>query len=459
MMRAPCRHCGKEGRVTLSRRRFLAASGASLAAASAGTTLAVAEALTAAPPSAALLQDWAAVRAQFTLAPEYVHLGLFYMTAHPRPVRESIEAYRRALDANPFLTVERSMFEADADNIPLKVCAALGGYFGADPNDIALTTNTTMGLALVYHGLPLRPGDEVLCTTHDHFVHHEAIRLATEKTGASWRRIPLFDAYDALSADEMVARLIRAIRPETRVVGVTWVHSASGLRLPIRRIADALATVNAGRAPGDRVLLVVDGVHGVGVEDPKTVATMGADFFVAGLHKWIFGPRGTGFVWAPAANWARLKPLVPTFTAKEVFDAWGDGHPPSGPARAAWFSPGGFQSFEHYWSIPAAIAFHEAIGPARVTERIHALNGAMNAGLRQMKNVVVYTPKDPALASGLVCFDVKGMPCEQVVAKLLAQKIIASSTPYKVSFARVACSIVNTPAEVEQTLAAVRALA
>lgn len=68
-------------------------------------------------------------------------------------------------------------------------------------------------------------------------------------------------------------------------------HSSTGLKMPVRRIADALAEINAGRSEADRVLLVVDGVHGFGVED-ETVAQMGCDFFVAGTHKWIFGPRG-----------------------------------------------------------------------------------------------------------------------------------------------------------------------
>jgi hypothetical protein len=61
------------------------------------------------------LRNWSVVREQFDLAPEYVHLGLFYLASHPRPVREAIERYRRKLDANPFLTVERSMFERPED--------------------------------------------------------------------------------------------------------------------------------------------------------------------------------------------------------------------------------------------------------------------------------------------------------------------------------------------------------
>ncbi|MGY1457923.1 hypothetical protein ACW5F0_04645 [Luteimonas sp. A534] len=54
---------------------------------------------------------------------------------------------------------------------PARVQAEIADYLGARPQDVCLTGNTTTGLALVYQGLPLRAGDEVLCTTHDHYSH------------------------------------------------------------------------------------------------------------------------------------------------------------------------------------------------------------------------------------------------------------------------------------------------
>src|SRR5204862_1882521 len=113
---------------------------------------------------------------------------------------------------------------SDLKNIPLQVCRAIANYIGGDGQDIALTQNTTTGLALVYHGLPLREGDEILTTIHDHYVHHESIRLATGRCGATWRKIPLFDSYGSISPDEIAERIRKAIGPKTRAVGVTWVH-------------------------------------------------------------------------------------------------------------------------------------------------------------------------------------------------------------------------------------------
>jgi selenocysteine lyase/cysteine desulfurase len=228
--------------------------------------------------------------------------------------------------------------------------------------------------------------------------------------------------------------------------------------MPVRRVADAIADVNRGRDAGDRVLLVVDGVHGIGVEDPR-ITELGADVFAAGLHKWIFGPRGTGFVWARPEVWSTMRPLMASFQYLEEFNAWADARPVNPPVRAAMFSPGGFQAFEHHWAIPPAIEFHEAIGPQRVTERIHALNGQMREGLSKMPNVVIYTPANRDLAAGLVCFDVKGLKAQETVARLLPKKILASTSPYKVPVSRVACGIMNTPAEVETTLRAIRSLA
>jgi isopenicillin-N epimerase len=443
--------------MSLSRRRLLL--GGTFAAAAGALAPAVSLAERFRVPATLPLDpgDWRSVREQFDLAPEFIHLSLFYLTSHPRPVRAAIEQLRRRLDQNPFLTVERGMFEDNYPKFYDGVTKALGRYTGGDPQDFALTSNTTAGLSVVYHGFPLKPGDEILTTDQDHYVQHEAIRLAAERTGASWRKIPIFSSYDSISADDIVDRIRKGIGPKTRVVGITWVHSSSGLRKPVRRIAGAIAELNANRGPENRVLLVVDGVHGIGVEDPRITA-LGVDVFVAGLHKWIFGPRGTGFVWAKPEVWSTMRPLMASFQYLEEFYAWTEERPTRPPNRAALFSPGGFHAFEHHWAVPAAIEFHEKIGPTRITQRIHALNAQMREGLSKMPRVVVYTPASSELSAGMVCFDVKGLKAGETVGRLLSKKILASTTPYRVPLSRVACGIMNTPAEVESALGAIRSL-
>ena len=102
-------------------------------------------------------------------------------------------------------------------------------------------------------------------------------------------------------------------------------HSSSGLRLPVAQIAETLSEINRNRDEKDRVLLIVDGVHGFGVEDPKITA-LGCDAFAAGTHKWLFGPRGTGFVWAKPEVWKRMRPVIPSFSSPDLFAAWEEEH-------------------------------------------------------------------------------------------------------------------------------------
>ncbi|MFJ7152508.1 aminotransferase class V-fold PLP-dependent enzyme [Streptomyces sp. NPDC100445] len=444
--------------MSLSRRKVLAGSGIAasslaLGAAGAGDAAAVESAGRPFVP-----HDWNSVRAQFQLAPDLAHLSNFFFASNPAPVRAAIAKYRKAFDENPYSYLEDNMFARDEDMLWRKVCAAAAEYVGGQPDEIALTSSTTMGLALIYNGLRLKPGQEVLTTTHEFYPHHESIRLATEKWGASMRKIPLYESSLNFSPDRAIARIRAAVRPRTRVLGVTWVHSGTGVRLPIAEVAAAVADLNRGRAEEDRILLVVDGVHGFGVAD-EDVAAMGCDFFSAGTHKWILGPHGTGIIWAKPENWALLRPTIPSLMSAETVDAWREGRPPAGPTRASWVSPGGFFAYEHQWATIEAFRFHRRIGRDRVHARIAELNGRIKEGLARMRHVTLHTPLDPALSAGIVCFDVRDRKPEDVVRILRDNRVIASTTPYAVPHVRLSAGIVNFPHDVDRALEVVRSLA
>jgi isopenicillin-N epimerase len=419
----------------LDRKQFLSRSGITIAAVAGFASLDDVSSVAGAEQS---FRDWPTVRRQFRLQPGLIHLGAFLLASHPAAVRKAIELHRRKLDANPVDYLHQHWIPNEG-----RVLAAAARYLGANPKDIALTDSTTMGLSLLYAGLDVRPGQELLTTTHDFFVTHEALDTKASRSGATVRRVALYDQPEAASESEIVDRIASAVRPETRVLAITWVHSSTGVKLPIRKIADALAPLNAGRADRDRVLLCVDGVHGFGIENIQ-VARLGCDFFATGCHKWLFGPRGTGLVWGAPRAWPAATSTIPSFT--------GTGTP--GAAN----SPGGFHSFEHRWALAEAFVFHGQIGRARVAARTHALNRRLKEGLARMSHVRLHTPRATNLSAGLVCFEVKAMSPDAVVNRLRARSIVATVTPYSPSYARVAPSILNTPAEVDRALEAIRSL-
>jgi selenocysteine lyase/cysteine desulfurase len=312
-----------------------------------------------------------------------------------------------------------------------------------------------MGLALVYSGLKLRPGDEILQTTHDHYSTDLSLALRAERTGAKVRRISLYDDPATISEESIVSNLRKGISDSTRVIAVTWVHSSTGVKLPLRAMADAIGEINEKRAEEDQLLFCVDGVHGFGVED-QDVSKLGCDFFIAGTHKWIFGPRGTGVVWGNDRAWQESVAVIPSFSAS--YNVWLGFESQDQVPVGQHMSPGGFHSFEHRWALPAAFELHLQLNKARVQERIHQLNTQTKEGLAKMSHVKLHTPMSSELSSGLVCFEVDGVGPEEVVKRMHDQSIIMSSTPYRDSYPRFAPSLINNENEIDRALAGIAAM-
>ncbi len=281
----------------------------------------------AAPPT-----GWAAVRAQYALDPAEHHFDGFLFASHPQVVRDAIARHRDGLDAGAARYVHEHEPELDQ-----AVADAGAAYFGVPAAQLAFTDSTTMGLALAYQGL--EPGTEVLTTEHDFYSTYESLRLS----GAHVRRVRLYDDPAQAHRRRDDRRLRDAITPGTQVIAVTRTHSSTGVQLPLARLGDV------------EPLVFVDGVHALAaVEEPLA----GADLFVAGTHKWLSGPRGTGVVWA--RSWDALKPVIPSFTDDR-------------------YTPGGYHSFEHRWAL--ADAFKWQAGLPGVPAPHHALATRLKDGL------------------------------------------------------------------------------
>src|SRR5947199_10024313 len=95
--------------------------------------------------TAADLQDWRAVRGEFNLFGDYIHLTGLLLASHPRPVREAIETHRRGRGEKPV-----NYWHDHAQRLEADMLGAGAEYRAVDRNEIPLTDNTTMQQALLY---------------------------------------------------------------------------------------------------------------------------------------------------------------------------------------------------------------------------------------------------------------------------------------------------------------------
>ena len=117
-------------------------------------------------------------------------------------------------------------------------------------------------------------------------------------------------------------------------------------------------------------------MHALGGRAEPRIA---GDVFVAGTHKWLGGPRGTGPD-LDARLGARSRPTIPSFDASDE----------PGPR----FTPGGWHSFEHRWALARPSRPRAGDAP----QRIAALATRLKDGLAELPHVRLITPRDPAVS-------------------------------------------------------------
>jgi selenocysteine lyase/cysteine desulfurase len=349
-------------------------------------------------------------------------------------VRNAIDMHRANIDRNPGRAMDWDLQETEKREHNVRVWA--GRYLNAKPGQIALTGSTTEGLAMIYGGIHVRPDQEILVSEHEHYSTNYTLEFRQQRQGTKVRKLKLFDNSRDISVDEVLASISQGIRPETRVLGMTWVQSGSGVKLPIGEIGKLVEEQNRKRDEKDQILYVVDGVHGFGVEDLE-FPDMHCDFFIAGTHKWMFGPRGTGIICARSAEVRDVTPIIPTFSESTDF--------------ATIMTPGGYHSFEHRWAADEAFKLHLDLGKAEVQARIHELNSYAKNRLLEQPRIELVTPRSPQLSAGFTFFRIKDQDCEKVTSQLMQSRVVCDSVDRDVGpVIRIAPGLLNNEHEIDR---------
>ena len=148
----------------------------------------------------------------------------------------------------------------------------------------------------------------------------------------------------------MVEQFRKAITPRTRVFEVTHITNLTGQILPVRDI------VRLGREHG--IETFVDGAHAF-AQFPFRRDDLECDYYATSLHKWLFAPIGTGFLYVRKTKQKSIWPLMAA--------------PPAMDENIRKFEEIGTHPAANHNAIAAAIAFHRAIGAERKAARLRYL--------------------------------------------------------------------------------------
>lgn len=222
--------------------------------------------------------------------------------AHAAMPRVTLRAVQASIEANKF---PHHLDDAVFFEAPIRLRASLSKMIGAKPEEIALTTGASTGLATVAHVLRWKPGDEVITAKGEFPLQYATWKPMEERQGVKFKIVAPRDRF--ITADD----LIHALTPRTRVVSVSHVRFDDGSLLNAARVAAAC------HAQGS--LFVLDVSQSCGAV-PMDVNELGADFLVCAGYKWLLSPYGTGFFWAKSEHLDSVRPGPFYWTAQGAED-------------------------------------------------------------------------------------------------------------------------------------------
>jgi isopenicillin-N epimerase len=273
-----------------------------------------------------------ALRRKFRLEPgvDFINHGSF--GAAPLEVLDAAARWRDQMEANP------DHFLRDVLPDALRNAAReLARFIRADESDLVFVENATAAINAVLRSLDFKAGDEILINSQSYGAVRQAVRYVCERTGARATeprvRIPVAEREPLLGAFEA------ALSERTRLVIVDHISSPTGLVWPVKQI------VAAARQRG--ALVLVDGAHAPGQLE-LDVPPLGADWYTGNCHKWLFAPRGCGFLWARSDRSALIHPLA-------ISHDYGRGF-------TAEFDWPGTRDFSPWLAVGAGLRFLERLG-------------------------------------------------------------------------------------------------
>jgi len=364
----------------------------------------------------------------FGLDPDVLHLNHGAFGVAPVAVRQSAAAWRERAERNPhrFNRVELGGLVAAARE-------RAAGFLGIDPCRAAWVRNVSEGVSAVLGSLELRPGDELVTSTHGYGAVRKALSHRAERAGAR-----LLEAAFPVGAedDEIVSAYAGACSPRTRLLVIDRITSPTATVVPVAAVAAAVGAsvlVDAAHAPGQ--------LH-------DDIAALGADHWIGNLHKWAYTPRGSAILWSrPGAA------VTPTVLSWRL----GDGYAESFDYPGTW-------DYAGWLAVADGLAYWEALGGWDAVARLASL---VTEGQKVVAEALGVTlerlPVIPAPAMRLVPLPDGALTSADQVGpfyEALSQQRVEVAPVYfdGVGYVRIAAAPYNTPDDYDRLASIVREL-
>jgi isopenicillin-N epimerase len=314
---------------------------------------------------------WTEIRSAFTVDRNIVNLNNGHVSPSPRVVQEAMRRYLEYSDTGPYHTMI-AVLEHQVEAVRRRLAQAAG----CDPEEIAITRNSSESLENAQYGIDLKAGDEVLTTNQDYPRMLSTFRQRERREGIVLKTISF--PVPPPSLDDLYQRFERAVTPRTRLILVCHITNRTGQIFPIKRIC---AMAHARNIP-----VIVDGAHAFS-HFPFQISDLDCDYYGVSLHKWTYAPIGTGFLYVRKSRIAGTWPLMAA------------GRSQDNDIRK--FEEIGTHPAANHNAITEALVFNENLGIDRKAARLRYLRDRWALRLARNPKCRILHSTDPAQSCGI----------------------------------------------------------
>ena len=327
---------------------------------------------------------WREIQSAFTLDRTLTNLNNGNSCPTPRVVHEALKRY---LDFSNQLPVHyRGQLSRNIETVRRRLAAE----FGCDPEELAITRNSSEALQIAQNGLDLEAGDEIITTEQD---YGRMLTTWDQRKRREGITVTLINFPVPTTPDDLVQRFEQAITPRTKVLHFCHITNLTGQIFPVQRIS------RMARERG--IVTICDGAHAV-AHFPFQLRDLECDYYGTSLHKWLLAPHGTGFLYVRRENIEKTWPLqaAPQRQDDDIRKFEAIGTSPAAPKAA----------------IAEALAFHQAIGPERKAARLRHLTMRWADRLKDHPRIQINTSLEPGEVFGLAHVGIEGIDARELSA-------------------------------------------
>jgi isopenicillin-N epimerase len=321
----------------------------------------------------------------FEKIPHFIYLNSGSMALTPLSVRQAADRYRHQFELNP----SEGLFSAWEKC--WKVQKDLAQFLHADPADLYLRTNVTYAMNDFIMALRLPKNSEILISDVEYGAIINICRYKAELDGLTLKTFSTPKNPHDLSEEQLADLVMKAVTTRTKMVMISHVATGSGLLFPMEKIARQLKEKN--------IFCVVDGAHGAGFQDLDFSSTA-IDFYGSNLHKWLMGPKGTGFGWIAKSMREHLSPQFAGWTSYDIAPH----HRHFGDSFTARWMICSTHDFSSFYAVSDVLQYWRTKNPAKIRARQIELRDFCERTVHTRTGWQSLSADNPALKGPMIAF-------------------------------------------------------